>query len=378
MEVLDITGPAGSKYSITTVQTDVDPNNWTATMYLEVSGTPVTGWNNKNVKGMSVSAVADAITALGGGWTGADNEGAEDNHATRAEKAVAVYMQWMATVPLTACNTLQIASLNQNKFWYAQLAWAKYDMETRIGSGYDSYAYCASGASQMTADLKTYVTSSADFAALGINPYRIVSSTSSYTTANKRASYTAYSDYTSGTGPTAGLQILEIGLTNPISWTGTTSVAGYTDSWSSWLRQIGGVNIIVFHDLTSVSLANVQTIIDRIVSSGMTIMSFKDFYNSLTPANGWTDAGGGIVWTRVPVDLSDYHLSSVSPAINAGTVVVGLHDQAGCVDYEGNTCYNVKFPYPDIGAYAYQKKPILRSGTGPAFTLGTGAGIQGP
>ena len=121
---------------------------------------------------------------------------------------------------------------------------------------------------------------------------------------------------------------------------------------------------------------------DITIATSKTVTSLNNLFGDSAKAGAGTysDTGSTTKWSSNPlfVSATDYHLTSSSPAINAGQVVVGLHDQAGCVDYEATTCYNVKYPYPDIGAYAYTKKPIAKLGTGPAFTLGVGAGIQGP
>lgn len=105
-------------------------------------------------------------------------------------------------------------------------------------------------------------------------------------------------------------------------------------------------------------------------NAGPTVIYNNNIYGTST-GTFWRSQGVNktwATWQAVPNDAlsyntaplmisaSDFRLLPTSPAINAGTVVAGLHDQPGCVDFAGRPC-NVGIA-PDIGAYESRKVPI--------------------
>ena len=106
---------------------------------------------------------------------------------------------------------------------------------------------------------------------------------------------------------------------------------------------INGSNIaILVHNATDMTVQQVTWMIDELYNLGVTFVTFKEMMDAIIADHTSTD---GIIYTKTYSDNDDFHLSSGSPAINAG-VDVGLTS-----DSEGKAV-----PYgaaPDIGAHEY-------------------------
>ena len=80
----------------------------------------------------------------------------------------------------------------------------------------------------------------------------------------------------------------------------------------------------------------------------------------------YTNAPAAVKTNAVKADpqflsATDFRIQAGSPAINAGTFVPGVHDQAGAVDYCGTQFYTLT--HPDIGACGTVKPTLLFGGT---------------
>jgi hypothetical protein len=81
------------------------------------------------------------------------------------------------------------------------------------------------------------------------------------------------------------------------------------------------------------------------------VLAFDEWTEKIKQRTEYTyhDSGPNAGWViRTPYGLvDDWRLSPSSPLIDAGTVVEGVHDRPGCVDYAGTPILTA----PDIGAY---------------------------
>ena len=135
-----------------------------------------------------------------------------------------------------------------------------------------------------------------------------------------------------------------------------------------WCQQTGTVFIFYVHTAANLTAAQISYIVDEVYSAGGQFITFSSLIDAIKTDH---DTSNGLTYTKTYSDLTDYRLQYNSPAKNAGVLVTGVHDVAGVTDYAGNSVYNRNGI--DIGCYEYMENQSL--GTGPAITLGTGAGI---
>jgi hypothetical protein len=102
--------------------------------------------------------------------------------------------------------------------------------------------------------------------------------------------------------------------------------------------------------------------VDEIIDCGGVWSTFEDIVTSIRSDHSSSD--GNYTWTKTYTNTTNYNPRPGSPLINNGVVVTGVHDQTGCLDFAGNSCYTQR---PDIGAYETQR---------PGYLLGVGAGFQ--
>lgn len=112
-------------------------------------------------------------------------------------------------------------------------------------------------------------------------------------------------------------------------------------------RQIGGILLIHSHTEAELTSAKLGIVADELFKHGVTFRTFKDVMTEIKADHATAD---NITYTKTYSDVSDFHLQSGSPAINAG-VDVGLTS-----DIEGNPvpAKHRAVRQPDIGAYEYQ------------------------
>lgn len=126
-------------------------------------------------------------------------------------------------------------------------------------------------------------------------------------------------------------------------------------SMLTYLEENGGMVQIYAHNGSydyDFEEASWDYFFDEISKSSCKVMTFRDAMAYVAAnADSTTGSGGTLAYVRTTYTgySADYRMKPGSPAINAGTLITGLHDAAGCVDFAGRPC--VRGSAPDIGPY---------------------------
>ncbi len=141
----------------------------------------------------------------------------------------------------------------------------------------------------------------------------------------------------------------------PISMIGT-DMKGLTDaatqnnirSLCETLSQYGGVMVLLAHTASEFSIADWTLALDIIKNEyqQIQVVSQSQFADIVKDSGTWTTADNR-TYTRTWTDLSDYRLRASSPANKTGIAIAGIHDQAGCLTFDGKSCYTAT---PNMGA----------------------------
>jgi len=336
---ITITGPADSTYELTVSNSDDDPNNWTGTLLLKVSGSTVRTIDVSMSGDYSTPAlVAADINGFGTGWSATvttNTSGKSPMTAMTAATASAVggvALDW-----------------DQSRYIYYEVGYAKSLIESNIGGGYvcKTLAYPYGGTD---ATIKGLVNNATTYPT-GINKHlgaRMIGF----------GSYTTTDDMVSGTGSLAGLQIFEIygphfvniGGQSPTDATIVTNFGAFAE----WLNTIGGVAISYSHRQATdganyYSPTTIGKVLDELIAAGVTVTTPATILDRIRSSELWADSDSdGSRWTRTyTTDASNYHLRSSSPCKATGTYITGFHDTY--TDFAGKAWKNP----PSIGVYEY-------------------------
>lgn len=196
-----------------------------------------------------------------------------------------------------------------------QLADSKSIIETKIGSGYSCTSVAYPGGAY-DADVVTAAIS---------------------------AGYTLGRTTAVNTFTLSSQEIYEMrGLSAPAAF-GTTAatIARNAYSFFEYLNHVGGVAFLYSHD--DFTGEQWGYVVEALSKSNCTSATPKEIDAYIRTGE---TADGGLTWTRTLTAQKTYLLQSSSPAINAGTVVSGVHPGT---DFAGNP--NLRGAAPDIGAY---------------------------
>jgi hypothetical protein len=346
---ITIVGPANSTVDLSVTNSNADPALWTGTIDCKVSGVSVGTVDIASNGSYPTPTLAAARinTLLGGaGWTAT---------ATASGGVNSLMAALTGASGVTATGGGAVFSWDYPKYIYYEVGWAKKIIEQKMGEGgtaYECKMFAYSGGAY-TATVKGLMYNASTYPA-GINQH--IGARSLGTT----KSWTLSSDYTSGTGTLAGLQIWEIYALHPANLSGNSPtdalITARWSAWAEWLKFIGGVGMTYMHisstdGATYYPPETVGKIIRVLVDAGVNVQTPTQIVTNVRDSGLWSDAdANGTRWTRVYTDQSDYRLKSSSPAKNAG-IDVGL-----TTDYLGNPIRGL----PDIGAYEY--KPVGNNG----------------
>jgi hypothetical protein len=111
-------------------------------------------------------------------------------------------------------------------------------------------------------------------------------------------------------------------------------------------QMTGQVHIYNTHTSSDSTVNQMLWWVDELTKLGATFITFPQFIAMIRADHSTSDS---LTYTKTYPDISDYHLQSGSPAINAG-VDVGL-----TTDYQGRSIVGL----PDIGAYEFTSS-VLR------------------
>jgi peptidoglycan/xylan/chitin deacetylase (PgdA/CDA1 family) len=136
----------------------------------------------------------------------------------------------------------------------------------------------------------------------------------------------------------------------PDSATATeTTIRNNARAFAAWIAETGAIGSLAVHE-SECSATQLGYILDELkMAQDVQFMTFGNLMVYIRTSGLWTDTGSG-VFTRSPVDLSDYRLRCNSPAKGAGLFVAGVHDAVGCKTMDGKACYRGTNTV-DIGAY---------------------------
>jgi hypothetical protein len=336
---------------ITTNLTDSNPANWTGTILLKEDGVSIngTGWS---LTGASYDTIGELKTAieLNSGWSLTKNASCPVTAKTIPIRTATQSVSG-AGYAFEFENNLG-GSTPTERWWYHEIVYNKKLLETKLasvlGSSYTlkSFAY-PGGVSNSS--LKTFLATQSNYDPLSLTKYLAARSAG----ATGTSSWTLSSDYTSGTGGLAGLQIYEIYSPFLSTDIGTTNIDRVAIAWGQWMTYIAGYFVSYTHGVGEYSDANAKSFIDGLRQNpSLTLNTMGNIATIVRTSGLWTDADAdGKRWTRAYTNSPNYRLRVSSPAINAGTDVGLTSDYAGSYVPMGGKV--------DIGAYEFFFGPVF-------------------
>lgn len=341
---------------ITTTQTDANPANWTGTMVLKENGASING-AGYSLTGYNTLASLKTVIEANTGWTATVNASAGNGCAPVMLKTTTQEVSGAGY--LFTFETNLVGSTPVNRFWYREIIYHKKSVEdklaTVLGNAYVLRSFAYPGGA-MSAGLETFLSTQANYDPLSVTKYLGARSAG----ATAAASWTLASDYNSGTGPSAGIQVYELLGPQMAADIGTTNIDRVAIAWGQWATYAGGYFTFYTHGAGEYSDTNAKTFIAGLKQNpSLTLTTIGNMLDTIRTSGLWADADAdGTRWTRTFTDLSDYRLRSNSPARNAGLNSVwagtaNVTDFAGrkITDASGNiiACGGTV----DIGAYEY-------------------------
>lgn len=303
--------------SITT--TSNDSGDWTGTVILREDGTQVGSTINITAVTTLNSLVTFINTQGGGDWTATLNASADgDSHAKCIESTT-------FTIP----DTL---TLDEENFWYVEIAESKAEMEAGLGSRVRSFI---SPGNNTSADLRSY----------------IMDDSTIYAGHFANAGTTAFDVFRGGSGGSRFLEDVDFAqLSGPhiVNELLGSTTANYERNayaigvFAAWR----GMNIAPYAH-AELSLTYWQDFIDDSLEvTGVQFKTLSGFYDYIAGSSAWTD-DGDYSYSRTYSDNWYPKIKRTSDAVDAGENVSDLY---GETDYFGDPQYG---PW-DIGIHERQ------------------------
>lgn len=300
--------------SIVADQSDVDPDNWSASLILSEDGVEILNTD------ISTSTIAQVKTAVeGAGWTIDSEDGVEYDGAD--------YGAWLAaqsdlTISTSTGSPTEI-TYERERYLYVRIVVQKAMIETGLrNQGLSTYSVCTftlpSG--KGSDEDRAWLMTQSNFTEGGTNAFKVVSSGSNITDPSVNADI-------------SNLDLSKIGLLSaPYTWQGTDIEANVV-SLVETTRYYGYFIVINDHGEDKFSLDNWKLVVDACVACGWDIKTFEDVYDEVTGSGLWTNTSGTI-WTRDLTDNESWEIYKESPLNMAGTNISTFEN-----DYYGNQLY---------------------------------------
>ncbi len=123
----------------------------------------------------------------------------------------------------------------------------------------------------------------------------------------------------------------------------------FADAWAFSALQTGMIGTLKVHDSNTLNTQELYWILDELTTHGVTLVSLREFRELLDTS--WTTVDGR-AFAKPFIDQTDYHLTSGSEQVDAGSVYTTMATDADGLPLYGN---------PDIGPF--ESQPTLELGT---------------